>query len=320
MINLMYVPETPWGNLGTQYEENIDNSVEICKHANLDWAVNAAKMFTSLHTTVPNYHAIYREDTNDILGVVNRLHPDIIQNTDSFHQVEHLIGSSVDIETTGSLNSCKDVFGCFKVRDTFKLLDEDIDQYLVVLNEHLKPDGKVTILYTPIRVVCQNTLSAALHNNVYKVRVPVSTDSGINQTIAERIFEQHKDSLACLEASAKKLYDTKLNTETVGKILDEMYPYMSVDNNSIHAKQNENIEIIRSTFMDSCMEADNLGNFRGTGLQVFHALTDFTQHYFKNVDKAYDLNYRMSMLPGRGVDTETNKVIKFLKIVNTIAA
>lgn len=319
MLDLIYVPETPWGSLGAQFEKAPSSSKEICDAAQLNWAVNTSKMYTDLHPEVLGYHAVYREDNNQILGVVNNKFPKLVQNADTFNQVENLIGDSIDLETAGQLSNGVNVFGCFKVQDSCKILDDDIDQYFVVLNEHLKTDGKITVLYTPIRVVCQNTLSAALTNNAYKIRIPVSTDSGINKTLAEKIFEQYKNITSQLSAKCKKLYDTKLNKDQVSKVLDELFPYVLVSDGQ-HSQQNENTEIIRNTFVENCLGADNLGNVRGTALQVFNALTDFTQHYFKNVDKAYDLDYRMKMLPGMSSDSETIKVQKFLKMLPKLVA
>lgn len=319
MLDLIYVPETPWGSLGAQFEKSLSSSKEICDAAQLNWTVNTSKMYTDLHPEVLGYHAVYREDNNQILGVVNNKFPKLVQNADTFNQVENLIGDSIDLETAGQLSNGVNVFGCFKVKDNCKILDDDIDQYFVVLNEHLKTDGKITVLYTPIRVVCQNTLSAALTNNAYKIRIPVSTDSGINKTLAEKIFEQYKNTTSQLSAKCKKLYDTKLNKDQVNKVLDELFPYVLVSDGQ-YSKQNENTEIVRNTFVENCLGADNLGNVRGTALQVFNALTDFTQHYFKNVDKAYDLDYRMKMLPGMSSDSETIKVQKFMKMLPKLVA
>lgn len=319
MLDLIYVPETPWGSLGTQFDEIPRNSSDICKVAQLNWTVNTTKMYTDLHTNVFGYHTVYREDNNQILGVVNNRFPKLVQNADTFDQVENLIGNSIELETAGQLNNGVNVFGCFKVKDEFKILDDDIDQYFVVLNEHLKTDGKLTILYTPVRIVCQNTLSAALTNNNYRIRIPASKDIRINKTLAEEIFEQYRITNSKLSAKCKKLYDKKLSNDQVNKVLDELFPYVQVSDNT-YSKTNENTEIIRTTFVENCLGADNLGNVRGTALQVFNALTDFTQHYFKNVDKAYDLDYRMKLLPGLSSDSETVKVKKFLKMLPSLAA
>lgn len=59
---------------------------------------------------------------------------------------------------------------------------------------------------------------------------------------------------------------------------------------------------------------------RGTHYQVFNALTDFTQHYFKNSDDGLDLESRMKLLPGSGVESASSKVSKFLNISGKLVA
>src|SRR5699024_9376536 len=145
----MYIKSTPWSNLGAQFEskESITCGQEIIQSADLDWEVGTTKMYTELHRDVFNYHAIYRTDDKVVIGVVNKSNPILIQNRDSFNLVNHLIGNQLSVETAGHLSGNQYVFGCFKVEDDFKLMDDDIDEYVVVMNDHLQVDGKITILY-----------------------------------------------------------------------------------------------------------------------------------------------------------------------------
>lgn len=317
---MIYVGERPWHNLGVHYEIAPKSSEEIIKGAHLDWTVAAVPMYTEIHGNVKGYHAIYREDNNDILGVVNNSRPIIVQNTETFESMDTLIDNQVDVETAASLGHGETIFGCFKIRQQYKVFDDDIDHYFVVMNEHCKVDGKVTILNTPIRVVCQNTLSAALTNNFYKVRIPITADKVANQTLAEKIMQSGEDAIYKLQKRADKMYKQKVSRESIEKLLDELFPYVKVDGDSLYNKQNETTNMIRETFLKDCMGADNLANYRGTNWQVLNAIIDFDQHYFKKVDKAYDLDYRMSKLPGVGTPTETSKVIKFLRMADELAA
>lgn len=318
---MLYVGETPWHGLGVHYETPPKSAEEIIKGASLDWTVAATPMYTEKHSSVGNYHAIYREDNNDVLGVVNKARPIIVQNSDTFNAFDQLIDRQVDVDTAASLGLGETIFGCFKVREQYKLLDDDVDHYFVVMNEHCRVDGKVTVLNTPVRVVCQNTLSAALSNNFYKLRIPVSTDNGINSVIAGNILNSVGDAISQLRKRAEKMATQKITREHVEKVLDELFPYIKASDDSIlHSKANENTDMIRETFLRDCMGADNLANYRGTTYQVFNALTDFTQHYFKSVDKGYDLRHRMNTLPGMGVESEASKVAKFLSMADKLIA
>lgn len=317
---MLYVGETPWHGLGTKYEVAPKSSEAIIKGAQLDWTVEAAPMYTDLHGPITGYHAIYREDNNEVLGVVNNRYPNMVQNADTFNAFDNLLGKSLDVETAASLGRGETVFGCFKIQNKFKVMDDDIDHYFVVMNDHLKVDGKVTVMNTPVRVVCQNTLSAALSNNLYKLRIPVSADSGVNAAVTEKLFTSIENAMRSMQKSAETMCKQKLTREHLDKILDELFPYIQVEGESTYSAANANTEIMRDTFITQCMGADNLANYRGTAYQVFNALTDYTQHYFKKLDKAYDLNYRMKLLPGMGVDSEATKVTKFLRMKDKLIA
>lgn len=307
---LIYVGERPWQGLGTHYETPPKDSIEIVEKANLDWTVCNEQVYTSPYGVVPNYHAIYRQDNNDFLGVVHTPRPNLVQNIDTFKTFDHMMNNSVDFETASIIGRGEGIFGVFKVRDKFKVIDDDIDHYFVVINDHLKPDGKVMILNTPIRVVCQNALSHAISQNFYKFRIPITSDVGVNQDLAEKMITCCERSINQLTNRAEAMLKQKVSRDHMKKILTELFPYTPGGSE----KANMSVDIARETFLSQCMSAPDLSNYAGTAYQVFNALTDYTQHYFKKVDNAYDLTHRMKTLPGVGTDTEPNKVAKFLKI------
>lgn len=319
---MMYVGETPWHKLGHQYTVAPSTPQEIVTAAQMDWRVNVDKMYSSLFSSVPNYYAVYREDNSDILGVVNKPRPNLVQNIDAFNAFGDLLGKEVSVETAASLGRGERIFGCFKIDNDFTVLDDKVEHYFVVLNEHLKADGRVTIMNTPIRVVCQNTLSAALSSNDAKMRIPISADNYLNAELARKIISGAETSIVNLNKRAEKLATQKVSDQYVETVLDNLFPFIeSKGDESLHTKANEKMAIIRETFMNECMDVDNLANYRGTKWQIVNAVADFSQHYFNKVDKAYDLNYRMNLLPGMGAtDGPATLMPKYLKIMDKIAA
>ena len=295
----MAVRETPWEGLGYQFDTKSAVSGQLVKEAGLDWEVAAAKMYTEEHGVIGNYHTIYRTDrtgTDGILGVINKRNPVLVQNTDAFLSFEGMMESGVlDIETASFLGQGENIFGVFKINNAYKMLDDDVDMYFVVYNNHLAGDGKVTVFNSPIRVVCQNQLSQLLHNNNQKMRVAVSFDSGVRAKTMSRLQTYYSNAVLDLQNRAEALYKQKISREQVEILLDELFPYVNAeDPESIHSKANLRVEMARDSFIADCMGADDLSNYRGTALQVMNALVDWDGHYFANVDKAYDLNFRMN--------------------------
>lgn len=321
---MMYVGETPWHGLGHRYEVAPKTPQEIIEAAKLDWTVSAAKMNTELNPEgVLGYHAIYRDDNHEILGVVNDMYPRLVQNTETFNAFADILGNEVTVETAASLGRGGTVFGCFKINESYKLIDDDVEHYFVVVNDHTKSDGKITILNTPIRVVCQNTLSSALAAGSHKIRIPVTADTNMNAELARKIIESSGTCIAQLDNRANELLKQKVSRQYVETLLDELFPFVGDGSDeSIHSKANERIDMMRHTFVEKCMGASDLQNYAGTQYQIYNALTDFSQHYFANAEKAYDLGYRMRMIPGMGGSSETPAALvsKYFKLKDKIVA
>ena len=318
---MLYVGDTPWHGKGVDLTLDPPKSAQdIIRCAKLGWEVDHIKMKTELHDDVPSYHVIYRTDNDNILGVVNRARPLLVQNADMFNAVDHMIGNQLDVETAASLGVGETVFGCFKIREQYKLLDDDVDHYFVVVNDHLKVDGKVTVLNTPVRVVCQNTLNEALGNSLYKLRIPISYEATVNASLATNLIKSVDDAIGSLQVKAESTFGKKIDTKYMDKLMDILFPFHYVDGQMLMNNANERVAMTRDMFISNCMGADNLGNYRGTQWQVFNALTDFQQHYHRSADKAYDINHRMMAMPGIGQPSEPSKVIQFLKIADQIAA
>lgn len=314
---MLYVGELPWHGLGIQYETAPKTAEEIIKGTALDWTVSSHPMSSDIGAE-KDYHAIYRDDNNFRLGVVNTLNPRLVQNADTFYAIEGQLGSAMSTETAASLSGGKTVFGCFKLNTDDTVIDDKVETYFVIMNDHTRADGKVTVLNTPIRVVCQNTLSAALNTATHKVRIPITDDISINQNIINTLFDMHKSGINLLKQKADLWVQRKLTRENMDAIMNELFPYPNPED--IYDEKNARMEMRRNTFLEQCMQADNLNNYRGTVYQVFNALTDYTQHYMPKPDKAFDLQYRMNTLPGVGQDSPAAMVSKFLKMQHKIAA
>ena len=318
---MVYVGETPWHGLGVHYDSTPDSSQQIVEKGGMDWTVKAIPMRTDLHDRVQGYHAIYREDNNDVLGVVNCSRPRLVQNIDAFKPLDTLLNEKITLDTAASLGHGESIFGCFKIKESYKVLDDDVDHYYVVFNDHLKTDGKVTILNTPIRVVCQNTLAAVLSKNFYKLRVPVVSDTGAQLEIANKVFNSAGDAIKQLQSRAERMATTHIDRAFVDTVLDELFPYVKgQDGSLLNTAANDKVSMLRTQFVTECMGADDIQNYRGTSYQIFNALTNWSGHYFSKVDKAYDLNYRMKLLPGVGVDSPVTLVDKYLKLEKRLVA
>ena len=74
---------------------------------------------------------------------------------------DSLMGEGAVYETAGSLREGKRVWLCAKLPKPINLVGDQTDLYLMFTNSH-DASSAVKVAVTPIRVVCQNTLTYAL--------------------------------------------------------------------------------------------------------------------------------------------------------------
>lgn len=186
--------EVAWHGLG-QVVENAMTAAEAIKLANLDYEVDKTSIHAriegagedglALYQPFEDRFATYRKDTNDVLGLIGGRY-EIVQNKDAFGFFDAIIDSGEAIfETAGVLGKGERIFVTAKLPEDMLVAGEACNKYIVLTNSH---DGSSSILagFTSIRVVCNNTLQAALRglNN----KVSIAHISGAK----ERLAEAHK--------------------------------------------------------------------------------------------------------------------------------
>ncbi|MDB5277942.1 MAG: hypothetical protein JWR61_2897 [Ferruginibacter sp.] len=194
------VKEKAWHGLG-QIVAGYPNSAEALKFAGLDYTVEKRKLFTFHNESqtadedtgikipeieVPNYFATIRTDNENILGVVGKDY-EVVQNIDAFSFFDSIVGGDgIQYETAGALGKGERIFITAKLPGYIKVGNNDlIEQYLFLTTSH-DGFGSITAAFTPVRIVCNNTLNAALRNqsNTFKIRHTASAK--------ERLEEAHK--------------------------------------------------------------------------------------------------------------------------------
>lgn len=157
------------------------------------------------------HRAVVRTDRSEVLGVVGRRYQPL-QNADAFKIFEPLLDEGVaTIETAGSLRGGRDVWMLVKY-DADRLETDGldgIDPYGLITNNHAGRSA-VRMTETPIRVVCANTLSAALRGRgVVSVRHTASVGERTVEA-AEEVFADVKVRYRRVAEGFRQLKDTFL--------------------------------------------------------------------------------------------------------------
>lgn len=182
-----------WHDLGI-IVENAMTSEEAIKLANLDYNVEVKPMFAeiavegekNLLVPVPDKFATVRTDKNRVLGVVGNRYK-VVQNKDAFSFFDEIVGGKhAMFETAGVLGHGERIFVSAKMPDVIRIAGtDDISEVFVLLTSSHDGSGSIIAAVTPIRVVCQNTLNAALRNTVSRVAIRHTTSA------SEKLKEAH---------------------------------------------------------------------------------------------------------------------------------
>lgn len=196
------VQQKAWHKLGQIVEQYL-TSAEAIKYAGLDFEVIKAPLYThgkgisingngevneGGNILLPDNFATMRTDTNQVFGVVGKDYQ-IVQNTDAFTFFDAIVGGGNGIlyETAGALGKGERIFITAKLPGYIRVGDgDDVTEKYIFLTTSHDGTGSITAAFTPIRIVCQNTLNASLRNMTNVVRIRHT--SGAKQ----RLEEAHK--------------------------------------------------------------------------------------------------------------------------------
>ena len=91
---------------------------------------------------------------------------EVVQNMDAFSFFDAIVGGDgIQYETAGALGKGERIFITAKLPNYIKVGNDDlIEQYLFLTTSH-DGGGSITAAFTPVRIVCNNTLNAALRNH-----------------------------------------------------------------------------------------------------------------------------------------------------------
>jgi phage/plasmid-like protein (TIGR03299 family) len=296
------VKEKAWHGLG-KIIQDYPTSAEAIQHAGLDYTVEKRPLFTydtenrenslliqptprvDAEVEVPNYFAIIRTDSDIVLGVVGKDYQ-IVQNRDAFSFFDSIVGGDgIQYETAGALGNGERIFITAKLPDYIKVGREDlIEQYLFLTTSH-DGFGSITAAFTPVRIVCNNTLNAAVHskNNAIKVRHTANAKERLEQ--AHRVMGISNRLSVELESIFNRWATVRITDPEVRKLIQlAMVPNKEVLQN-LNAGKDDDLSTCFKNMADSVYQyamndpTQLQETTQGTVFGAYNAVTG----YFQNV-------------------------------------
>jgi phage/plasmid-like protein (TIGR03299 family) len=296
--------EVPWHGLGAVLD-GVLTSDEAIKEARLTWTVNQMPVYAANNwaESIPGYVANVRSDTKEVLGIVSERYK-VAQNKDVFAFADDLIGNGkvkCTYESAGSLFNGRRVFMLVNMPKG-RIVDDEYQPYLCLSNAH---DGSacLQIFLTGIRVVCNNTLSAALNTARRKISIRHLSCMEQRKDEALKTMGAASKYFHDLEAFASRLAGKKVN---IGKVLDRLFPASS----EMSKRQLESNREVKKLIKNLLRRKDDLQNFKGTAWGAYSAIADYRSNAQPKRKTQTYADSKMSMfLDGDQVMNEAQEII-----------
>lgn len=272
-----YVGAKPaWHGLG-QVLDNPFTAEEAIREGGLDFEVEKVPTIYKIgrkEQVIEDKFAVIRTDNQDYLGTVGKVYTPL-QNRDAFSFFDALVEKDEAIyHTAGVLGKGERVWVLAKMPDYIRVGKDDlIEQYVLLYNSH---DGStaITAQLTSVRVVCNNTLTAAISQAKNKVSIRHTKNAGEKLIQASEILGLSSMYKTEMEEIFNAMANTKVNTKKVNKFLDALYP-LNPENDS-RTMGVKFREAILNDFENGV--GQDLVTTKGTVFGLYNAVTHYTDH------------------------------------------
>lgn len=281
--SMAYTGELPWHRSGQALTAGADLETWR-REAGLEWHVEkrplSAHLESGVVSTVPGHKALVRSDTAKVLSLVSdRYVP---------HQPKEIVEFFSDLvsdfgfemHTMGALAEGKQVWALAKANWQFNIGSNDaVDNFLLLATSFDKTRA-TQALYTPIRVVCNNTLSLALDRGSNAVKA--SHRAGLDEKAMKAELGLFSESAERFQVQAEAMAHHDLRYGEFEQFIDRVF---QIDRREILDQGDDLPYPVRrcaTLFTDG--PGANLPAARGTLWGAFNAVTRFQDHEAKSRD------------------------------------
>jgi len=277
MVETMaYAGETPWHGLGVQVPADL-SPAQMLEKAGLDWTVEKIPAFADIggKKTSVGWSALVRNTDEQMLSVVsNDWNP--VQNHEAFEFFhEYCAAGDMEMHTAGSLRNGQIVWVLAKVKESFELFKGDtVDSYLLFTNPH-KFGQSIDVRFTPIRVVCNNTLTLSLSKNEERM-VKKSHRTEFDPALVKEQLGIATDKLAKYKEMAEFLGSKRYTGESLTDYFNKIFPVIAY--NKEKGAQRKEISKSASRALEVIHTQPGASFAEGSWWQAFNAVTYLTDH------------------------------------------
>jgi len=287
--SMFFAGEVPWHGLGKSVEQEV-TAKEAIVAAGLDWKVALEDIYAASNdgitqNLITTHKAVVRQSDRSVLSVVgNRYRP--FQNEDKFSFFDHAVGEGKAIyHTAGSLHGGRKVWILAKLPGEIIVGNGDVTHKYLCLSDTFDESGTLRVFFTPVRVVCANTLNMALVQGMgqgISIRHTASAEAKLEA--AKNAIESATEFYDAFNNHAMLMAGTKFSEEQMKALVERLFP------NPEDAEEGE--VTAASKKRDAVVELFTTGmghdKIQGTAWAAMNAVSEYTDHHMKMNNPSQD--------------------------------
>lgn len=276
--------EDAWHQLGTVLPD-VFTTEQALQHGHLGgWNVRLNPLETQVGGSaliIPDRFAVLRDNPIvagrvDLLGVVGDRYQ-VTQNEELAGLLDNLVDESgAKFETAGALNGGKQVFITMKLPGSIRIGGVDpVDNYLAVTSGH-DGNSSITMMVTPVRIVCQNTMNLAFKQASNSFRVKHT--KGASRILLQQAREALDFSFNYLDGfqqQAEQLINTTLTQSQFEQIIAKEFGAPEGAPAATQTRAITKLDQMADLFSDAFTQE----GVRNTAWAGLNALTEWNDHF-----------------------------------------
>jgi len=252
---------------------------QMMEKAGVDWNVREVESFIEFdgRKMSTGQKSLVRETDGRILtNVGENWNP--VQNSEAFDFfAEYVNVGDMEMHTAGSLKDGQIVWALAKVKDSFELFDGDrVDSYLLFSNPH-QYGKSIDVRFTPIRVVCNNTLTFAL-DSMSDRQVKVGHRTAFDASSVKETLGIATDTMQKYKEVASFLGSKRFTQDTYIEYLNTVFPRTSDKRIKSGMDKIEQMSRNAKLCYDALEQQPGAEYAEGSWWQAFNSVTFITDH------------------------------------------
>lgn len=273
VAQMAYVGEVPWHGYGKSVPYDLTPE-QMLEAAGLDWSVEKIPAYAEVggKKVAVGQSALVRSSDNKILDVVSDdWNP--VQNIEAFEFFNEFVAAGdMQMHTAGSLKGGQIVWGMAKINESFDLFKGDVVESNLLFSNFHKYGHSTDVRFTPVRVVCNNTLTLALDSKVTNM-AKISHRRVFNPENVKEMLGIATDKLSKYKEFASFLGSKKAKNEDIVEYFTRIFPVTG-------SSENKKKEISKNASLAMSVLHTQPGSefAEGSWWQPLNAVTYVTDH------------------------------------------